>query len=257
MNIRTLNIITRAMVACVLVLWALCPVGAVAQQQRVKNMPYCDQRLLHWGFCLGLNMNDLTLKGSDSPAGEGWTAACPNVNPAFVVGLMGDMAITEHLNLRLSPMLYFQERGVRFQRYYVPTPEELAATPPVVEGIQQRTQQLKTIYLELPISLKISTRRINNYRPYMVAGVQLDWDMAHERETPIVFQRFDYGLHIGLGCDCYLPFFKFAPELRFHLGLRDMLDHERRDLDDETMRPYTDALASARNIGLSLILWFE
>lgn len=230
----------------ILVLLLLVPaLSAMAQRQTIKNLPYYDQRLLHWGFCLGVNTPDIVFTHSGSEAAEGWWATCPNVNTAFFVGLMGDGAITEHLNIRLTPMLYFQERAIAFERT-LPTWER-----------EQRTQSLKTTYLELPLSLKVSTRRINNYRPYLVTGIQADIDMTHEKETPIVFHRFDFGAHIGLGCDFYLPFFKLAPELRFNLGLLDMIDHERKGLQDQTMMPYTNAIQSARNKSMSLIFWFE
>lgn len=228
-----------------LTLLSLCCSAAMAQKQKIKNLPYYDQRLLHWGFSLGIDMPDITFTHTGAEAGEGWWATCPQVNPSFIVGLMGDIAITEHLNVRISPMLLFQERQVTFQR----TLADLT--------LEEQTQALKTTYLELPVSLKISTRRINNYRPYLVAGAQVDMDMAHEKETPIVFSHLDLGLHVGLGCDFYLPFFKLAPEIRFHMGLMDMLDHKREGLQDMTMMPYTEAIRSARNTGVSFILWFE
>lgn len=227
-----------------LALVSLTAIPTMAQKQKIKNLPYYDQRLLHWGFSFGFNMPDITFAHSGSEAGEGWWATCPKANPSFQVGLMGDLAITEHLNFRVTPFLYFQERTVTFAR-------------DTEAGRQETDQQLKTTYIEIPATLKISTRRINNYRPYMVAGAHVGFDIAKEKETPIVFRRFDLGLHIGMGCDFYLPFFKLAPELRFNLGLLDMIDHERKDLKDQTMRPYTDALISARNTGMSLILWFE
>lgn len=219
--------------------------SASAQKQKIKNLPYYDQRLLHWGFSLGLDMTDITFTHTGSEAAQGWLATCPQVNPSFIVGLMGDLAITEHLNFRVSPLLLFQERRVTFGRTLIDM------------SYEENSQQLKTTYIEIPASLKISTRRINNYRPYLVAGMQLDFDMAHEKETPIVFNHMDLGLHIGIGCDFYLPFFKLAPELRFHMGLLDMIDHKREGLQDETMMPYTDAIQSARNTGMSLIFWFE
>lgn len=218
---------------------------AMGQKQKIKNLPYYDQRLLHWGFSLGIDLPDVTFTHTGAENGEGWWATCPQVNPSFIVGLMGDLAITEHLNFRMTPMLLFQERQVTFGR----TVDDM--------GREEITQALKTTYIEIPASLKISTRRINNYRPYLVAGAQLDMDMSHEKETPIVFKHMDIGIHIGLGCDFYLPFFKLAPELRFHMGLLDMIDHEREGLQDQTMMPYTNAIQTARNTGMSLILWFE
>ena len=217
---------------------------AVAQRQKIKNLPYYDQRLLHWGFSFGFSMPTISFAHTGSEAAEGWWTTCPKVNPSFQVGLMGDLAITEHLNFRVSPFLYFQERTVRFERV-------------TLEGRERTNQQLKTTYIEIPATLKISTRRINNYRPYLVAGAQFDFDIGKEKETPIVFNRIDLGVHIGMGCDFYLPFFKLAPEFRFNLGLLDMIDHKREDLKDLTLMPYTEAVKSARNTGISFILWFE
>lgn len=213
------------------------------RKQPIRNLPYYDQRRLHWGFCLGMDMSDITFADSEpASAAIKWNAVCPEVNPAFIVGLVGDIAITEHLNVRVTPMMRFQQRKVVFRH-----------------DEDEVSQKLKTTYLEVPLSLKIATRRINNYRPYLVTGVQAAMDMSHESKTPIVFNRLDFGVHVGIGCDFYLHYFKFAPELRFNLGLIDMLDHKRHDLREEPaeMMYYTQSLASARNISMSLIFWFE
>lgn len=221
---------------CLLLLCSALPL--LAQKQRIKNIPYSDQRRFHYGFCLGLNMSDMILQheGTDIWAED------PDANASFCVGLLGDVALTEHLNVRCTPMLFFQQRQLQFVN--------------VATG-EHRTQALKTNYLELPISLKVATHRVNNYRPYLLAGLGIDMDLSHEKETPIVFNRMDLSLHAAIGCDTYLPFFKFCPELRFHLGLLNMLDKKRKDLKDQTLMPYTDALQSARNKGLSLIFFFE
>lgn len=211
----------------------------MAQRQGLKNIPYIDQRRLHYGFTLGIDMCDATFIHSGT---GNIFAECPTLNPAFCVGLMGDVALTEHLNLRCTPMLHFQSREVKFQNF---------------DTQQTRTQTLKTNYLSVPVSLKVATHRLNNYRPYMLMGVQADYDLTHEKEQPIVFKHLDLGLHIALGCDSYLPFFKFCPELRFNLGLLDMIEHNRSNLKDATLLPFTEAISSARNKSISLLFFFE
>lgn len=225
-------------------LLSLSAATALAQKQKLKNLPYYDQRLLHWGFSLGMDFPDLVFTHTGSEDGKGWWATCPDVSPSFMVGLMGDVALTEHLNLRVTPAIHFQERKVAFRR---DTSGE----------VQEHSQQVKSSYIEVPVSLKVSTRRINNYRPYLVAGMQGAFDLTHESEAPLELQRFDLGIHIGMGCDLYLPFFKLAPELRFNLGLIDVIDHDRKKLKDQAMMPFTHAVRSARNTGMSLIFWFE
>ncbi len=218
--------------------------AALAQRQGIKNLPYIDQRRFHYGFSLGVTMADVNFIHADVPTADGgaWYAESPTCNPSFSVGLLGDMALTEHVNLRCTPTFSFLSRDIQFRH-------SLTA--------ETRNQSLKTSYFELPISVKYSARRLNNYRPYLLGGLTPAYDLAHEKETPIVFNHFDLGLHVALGCDAYLPFFKFCPELRFNLGLLDMLDHKRSDLKDETLRPFTDALSSARNKSVSLLFFFE
>lgn len=211
----------------------------LAQRQSLKNMPYIDQRRVHYGFLLGIDAADVTFVHSGA---NGWVAECPGINPAFCVGLMGDVALTENLNVRCNPTLHFMSRDVHFRNF---------------ESAEERNQTLKSNYISLPVSLKVCTRRLNNYRPYVLLGAQMDWDLAHEKEQPIVFKHVDAGIHIALGCDSYLPFFKFCPELRFNLGLLDMVDHDRKGLKDKTMIPYTEAISKAHNKSISLLFFFE
>ena len=209
-----------------------------AQKQKLKNLPYADLRRFHYGFCVGLSMTDITFQHN----GTDWYAECPSINPAFSVGLLGDLALTENLSLRCQPSISFISRNISFRNQLTAEIEK---------------QNLKSCIIEIPLSIKVATKRLNNYRPYLLAGVAAQFDLAHAKETPIVFDRFDCSLHIALGCDTYLPYFKFIPELRFSLGLVDMLDHVRKDLKDETLMPYTQALSSAKNKTISLIFYFE
>ena len=226
-------------IAAIMLFALLGSLPLLAQRQALKNIPYIDQRRVHYGFLLGIDMCDVSF--CHSGANE-WAAECASVNPAFCVGLMGDIALTENLNLRCTPSLHFLSRDVMFRNY---------AT------LEEKQQTLKSNYLSIPFSLKVATHRLNNYRPYMLVGAQLDFDLAHEKEQPILFQHFDFGLHVALGCDGYLPYFKFCPELRFNLGLLDMIDHERKGLKDATLMPYTEAIGRANNKSISLIFFFE
>ncbi|MDO4496424.1 MAG: porin family protein [Bacteroidales bacterium] len=214
-------------------------ISAFSQRQGLKNIPYIDQRRMHYGFLLGITCGDIAFQHSGSNA---WGAECPQVNPSFCVGLVGDLAFTEQITLRCTPMLKFMSRDIKFAN---------------TETQESRKQTLKSNYISLPISLKIASHRINNYRPYVLAGASIDYDLTHEKEQPIVFKRTDIGLHIALGCDTYLPYFKFCPELRFNIGLLDMTDHKRKGIKDLSLMPYTEAVSKALNKSLSLILYFE
>lgn len=168
----------KRLLLTILVLLTVLP--AMAQKNVLKNIPYIDQRRFHYGFVMGIDMNNVIFEHT----GKDWYAECPDLNPGFCVGLLGDMALTENLNLRVTPTLHFVSRKVAF----------------VNSNIGSKTEQdLKSCNIEIPVSLKVATKRLNNYRPYVIAGASILYDLSKDKETPIVFKPFDYSIHIGLG----------------------------------------------------------
>ena len=218
--------------------------SASAQTEKVKNLPYIDQRRLHFGFLLGMHTQDYAFShtGAVTDDGQQWFAEIPEFSIGFTVGLVADWAFTEHLNLRLTPSMLFGNKTVWMREQ---TTRE------------RMTQDVKSNYITLPLLLKYSSHRVNNYRPYITAGISPMMDISKRKDTPLQFNRFDASLEVGLGCDLYLPYFKLIPELRFSLGLSDALRHKRPDLKDPGQTIYTDAIGSAKSRLVSLVFYFE
>ena len=147
--------------------------------------------------------------------GEAWFAEIPDFSPGFTVGLVADLAFTENLNLRFTPNMYFGNKNVFFREQ---------------ESRERVSQDIKSNYLNFPISIKYSAWRVNNYRPYLTGGFTGSFDLSKRKDTPLVLNRFDVLAEVGLGCDIYLPFFKLIPELRFGFGLLDIIKHDRPDV---------------------------
>ena len=120
------------------------------------------------------------------------------------------------------------------------------------------TQDMKNTYLSLPVDLKFSAERWNNYRPYIMAGINPMLNLTSKNQEYIQLKKSDLMLEVGLGCDFYLPFFKLIPELKFCYSLRDALDHDHaNELKDENMRAYTNAVTSGHSKMIVLTLYFE
>ena len=64
-------------------------------------------------------------------------------------------------------------------------------------------------------------------------------------------------IEVGLGCDFYLPYFKLIPELKFCFGLSNVIDKDRKDLNDKTLLKYTDAVDKISSKMVVLTLYFE
>ena len=215
-----------------------------AQKQKVRNQPYGDQKLYHFGISVGMHLQDLVITnpGVSTEDGETWFATIPNHSPGFSVGLLGDLYLNPFMNLRFSPMLHFGDKTFEFVE---PEKEErFLAT-------------IRSNYLTLPLDVKFRSMRLNNYRPYFLAGAYAAFDLGRKTDEALYFKMLNYGLTVGLGCDFYLPIVKIAPELRFSFGLTDIVDHKRTDLTDENLRKYSNAIKKGTTRMISLTFNFE
>ena len=127
-----------------------------------------------------------------------------------------------------------------------------------VNGEEREQQNVKNNYVLLPLDLKISAERYRNMRPYVLTGVMATFDVSKKRSDLLQFKSTDFMLSVGFGCDFYLPFFKFCPELKFCFGLTDALKHDRPDLSDDTsMLKYTNSLKKVTQQMVVLSFYFE
>lgn len=217
----------------------------MAQEQKVQHRPYLDQRKFHWGFLFGLHMQDLELKNNgyiDPESGEQWYADVDNYNPGFSVGVLGEMRLNRYLALRLIPTMHFGQKHITFHEQ--------------VSG-RDSTQNIKSTYISMPLDLKFSAPRHNNYRPYFIAGVNPMLDLTTKKQKALLMKPFDCYIEIGMGCDFYLPFFKLIPELKFCFGLADILKKDRNDLIDNSLQKFTKSLDGASSKMIVLTLYFE
>lgn len=213
---------------------------------------------MHFGILVGLNMQDIEFEnvGPQTITLEDGTQmtetiVCDNDrwNSGFSVGVLADLRLSGHLNLRFSPTMHFGAKHLTFRR--------LTETDNGNLPIEQ-TQDMKNTYLSFPVDLKFSAERWNNYRPYIMAGLNPMVNLTSKNQEFIQLKRSDFFVEVGLGCDFYLPFFKLIPELKFCFSLKDALDHgHAEELKDANMRIYTNSVSKATSKMIVLTLYFE
>ena len=245
---------------CLIILLASClaVVQMVAQDRKVQNKPYIDLRPMHFGIHVGLNMQDIELQnvGPQTVTLEDGTVMEQTIvtdadkwNAGFSVGVLADLRLSNHLNLRVTPTMHFGAKHLTFHNL-----SDLDQ-----EGFpHEETQDLKNTYISFPVDLKFSAQRWNNYRPYVIAGVNPMINLTGKDQDYIRLKRMDTFLEIGLGCDLYLPFFKLIPELKFCYSLTDALDHNHaNELMDVNKRIYANAVNKGQSKTIVLTLYFE
>ena len=242
----------------ILTLLCLLATTGQAQTRTIQNRPYTDLRRLHFGVLVGLHLQDIDLKNVgpqlitfDDGLITEKTIVCDNDrwNAGFSVGVLGDLRLSKHFNLRFTPTMHFGAKHLTFRNL---TDVDEYGRPIEV------TQDMKNTYLSLPVDLKFSAERWNNYRPYLMAGINPMLNLTSKNQEYLQLKKSDLFLEIGLGCDFYLPFFKLIPELKFCYSLSDALDHgHANELKDENMRAYTNAVTSGHSKMIVLTFYFE
>lgn len=245
----------RTLLMLILCLTALM---ATAQERKVQNKPYTDLRPLHLGILVGMNLQDIELEnvGPQTILQEDGTTKTQTIvcdddkwNAGFSVGVLADLRLSKHLNLRFTPTMHF---GAKHLTFYNMT--ELNAEGRLLE----MTQDMKSTYISFPVDLKFSAERWNNYRPYVIAGVNQLVNLTSKNQDFLQLKRTDTMIEVGLGCDLYLPFFKLIPELKFCYSLTNALDRgHANELQDTNKRMYANAVRSAQTKMIVLTFYFE
>lgn len=215
-----------------------------AQSRKLQNQPYADQKVFHFGFTLGLHTQDLILtqSGFKNDNNEVWFAEIPSYSPGFTVGIISDLYLNKYMNLRAIPSLCLGAKSFTFREQST--------------GEEHQTS-IKNNYISLPIQVKVTGGRVNNYRPYVVAGSFVNLELASKKGAAVLLKPLDYGWEIGLGCDFYLPLFKLSPELKFGFGLKNILETRRTDITDNEIKKYATSLSEATSRWITLSFNFE
>lgn len=232
--------------------------AANAQERRVENKPYIDLRPLHFGILVGFNAQDIEMEnvGPQLFTREDGTEVMRSVvcdaskwNPGISVGVVADMRLSNHLNLRVTPTMHFGSKHLTFRDIDNLDENGVART---------ESQELKNTYLSIPLDLKFSSKRCNNYRPYIMAGVNPMINLTSKDQDIIRLKRFDTMIEIGVGCDLYLPFFKLIPELKFCYSLTNSLDkNHASQLKDKALIEMASGVRACHTKMIVLSFYFE
>lgn len=212
------------------------------------NRPYYDNRKWHFGFTLGpeyqnarivnnsLNLLDDPSFEKPEPAygdliGAQYYSEVTKLSTGFHVGIITSRRLGEYFNLRMIPSLALGQKQVQSNMTIT---EELSAGSDTVyfDPGSTITTIVRSTYLSLPILLKYKAVRIENARPYMVAGVNLKYDLATDFDEPITLKKLDTSLEFGVGSDFYMQTFRLGIEVRFGIGLMNVLNPDRPDTDE-------------------------
>jgi len=194
------------------------PIIGFSQKQKPKNDPAYDKKPLHFGFTIGLNTMDFTVYHSEKYQQDSLYADVSQLHPGFNIGIVSNLKLAEYFDLRFLPGISFGQRNLHYYKNKI--------------LCDYGIQKIESSFLEFPLLVKYKSKRINNFRPFLIGGgnyridlaARKDYDEAKNRYVRL--KRSDLYYEIGFGIDFYLKYFKFTTELKLAVGLRDVLVHE-------------------------------
>ena len=149
-----------------------------------------------------------------------------------------------NFDLRLEPGVIFTTRNLTFPNF---------------EEDKDKFREVKSAYVHIPLLVKFSTKRINNFKPFVIAGGSIATNLSSNEENPddnaageFRMQSNDQFLEVGFGIDFYLEYFKFSPSIRGVFGLSDELIR-----DNDPNSPWTSNIDEMNTRGVFINFTFQ
>lgn len=211
-------------------------VNSHAQKRKVLNLPSYDQQPYHFGFILGINHMLFTIKPVDNIANIKWNSdQSPDVfgdsmyvysvtstpTPGFSVGILANLRLGKYTDLRFIPSLLFGERLLNYNILRYRNDE------PLFVEVQK---SITSTIVEIPLEFRYKSKRLNNFRAYVLGGVKYSLDLASQKKakgseanSTVKLRRNDISLEVGAGFEFYTTYFKFGTELKMGYGFRNLV----------------------------------
>lgn len=211
-------------------------------REKILNKENFDKQTWSWGYFLGSNFYDFQIKYRESAEDIE-----VKKSPSFNVGLIGNLRISEYLDLRLEPGVVFSNRNLTYP------------VSPELQDENDRFRELNSTYIHIPLLLKFSSKRINNFRPFVVAGASLSQNLSSNEDNPqdnsagqFRLKTQNYYYEVGFGIDFYFDYFKFTPSIRGVFGMGNELVR-----DEDPASPWTSNIVSLKTRGVFLNFTFQ
>ena len=212
--------------------------------ESIINQENIDNKRWSWGYYLGFNTYDFDFDLEKYQPQQPFQDKGYNVERTigFNVGLVGSLKLNNNFDLRLEPGVSFNTRN--FQ---------------LLKADQNTFREINATYVHIPLLVKFSADRLNNFRPFVVAGASTSINLSSNENNPddnsvgqFRMKTNTFYYEVGVGLDLYLPYFKFSPSLRGVFAINDELV---RDADPNSI--FTGNVEQMRTRGVFLNFTFQ
>lgn len=192
--------------------------GAVAQLRDYLNLPEHDSKPYYLG--IGFMYTASHLQVSAHPQflqSDSVLYVNPMNTGGFGVSGMFTFRVSPHVEFRFAfPEFLFSSNQISYHINYPPAGERTLAT-----------KSIESLLLGFPLQVKFLSDRIDNFRVYMLGGINYRYDLAsnssaRKAENLVKLSPSDLSVEAGLGFQFFFPVFILTPELKFSNGIKNI-----------------------------------
>ena len=192
--------------------------GVSAQLRDDMNLPDHDSKRYYLG--IGFMFESSHLQVSAHPKflqSDSILYVNPGNTGGFGVSGMFTFRLADHLEFRFAfPEFIFASNSISYHVKYPPSGEQTLAT-----------KQIQSLLLGFPAQVKFLSDRINNFRVYMLGGINYRYDLAsnssaRKADNLVKLLPSDMSIEAGVGFQIYFPVFILSPELKISEGIKNI-----------------------------------
>ncbi len=234
----------------------VCVTKTAAQNQNrlfgkdpIINLENFQKKRVHFGFFLGFNSFDFKIdykKANEDIQVKKTTG--------FNVGIVTDLRLHEHVNLRFEPGLYYSKRDLQFS-------ENLFAdfTPKTSDLFRV----VNSTYIHFPLLFKFSSLRTGNIKPFLLGGASATLNLSSSQKSlsdnyqnRFRVKSWTHNYELGFGIDIFSEYFIFSPSIRGVFGLNDELVRDSAVPSGQSS-PWTGNIESIKNRAILINFTFH
>lgn len=191
--------------------------NSLSQREKHKNLSNFDNYTYHFGFDISFTNSSFYIDREPNFS-DSLLYIDPIMNQAFSFGPIFSIDFNKNVHLRTGIKTCFQDRIIYFGFL-------------ILDSIQEFKKEVRSVYSEIPLELKLRTDRINNYALYVKGGIKYGYDWASkisvkekfDYDDIIKIKRSNYAYSVGGGIDFFLTYFKFGIDLKLDVGINNAL----------------------------------
>ncbi|MEO1260728.1 MAG: porin family protein [Bacteroidota bacterium] len=237
------KIISKNIVKLSFLFFVLLAFGDLQSQTSRGNYNFLDfnQKPYYFGITLGFNSSDFKIfQSRDFILNDSINVVRSVTGPGFNLGIVTNLKIGDHFDIRFLPTLSFAERNLNYD---------------ATERDNPFARRIESVFVEMPFHARYKSVPYRDMRLFVIAGVKYAFDVASDSrarnaDSLVKIAPSDFAFEIGAGIQFFLPYFIFSPEIKFSHGLNNILI-----FDDDL--PESSVIEKVLSRGFTISLHFE